>query len=330
MLGRCRILRWTGAWQSSKLTAVVEEGIFGVKAFLCDSGLEEFPAATPIELNLAMPLLREAGLPLLVHAELVDESAPKMTNPTSFQQFVQSRPSRWEAQAIRMMIDLVRAHRCHVQIVHLATSDSDLLTEIANAKADGLPITVETCPHYLHFAMEDIVDGKPIYKCAPPIRSRANQIGLKRALVDGLIDTIGSDHSPCPAEMKYLDTGNIQMAWGGFSGVQFSLPVVWSAMQGLGVNYGQLFGWLATKPAELFGLSKRKGTIEPGKDADFVIWNPNETWKVESSEILHRNGISPYVGEALHGKVQKTYLRGEVIFESGSPSPDAKGRLLRR
>ncbi len=312
------------------LPELIDAGVLGVKCFLCDSGLEEFPATTPTELHAAMPILAQAKVPLLVHAELVDSNAPIPSDPTSFVQFVQSRPSRWEVNAIRMMIDFAKQYGCHVHIVHLATADDALLAEIAQAKLNGVPLTIETCPHYLHFAMESIPDAKPIYKCAPPIRSQANRDGLRNALFDGLIDTIGSDHSPCPAEMKYLDTGNIQMAWGGISGVQFSLPVVWTALQDTSIDFTTLFRWMSTNPAQLVGLSDRKGAIAQGLDADFVIWDPNYQSQVETSSIRHRNGISPYVGETLHGRIHHTYLRGELVFEDDIVNPTPHGRTLLR
>lgn len=313
-----------------QIPELIDAGVFGIKAFLCDSGLVEFPASTSVELNLAMPILAQANLPLLVHAELTDDQASPMTHPDSFTEFVHSRPSRWEINAIRMMLELAQAHRCPIHIVHLATADKAILRELASAKLHGVAVTVETCPHYLHFAMEEIDDGQPIYKCTPPIRSTANRDGLRQALLAGVIDTIGSDHSPCPAEMKYLDSGNIQQAWGGIAGVQFMLPVVWQSLRAYGVTLSQLFHWMSSRPAELLNLRGKKGSIAPGLDADLVVWDPEATWEVQPADVLHRNRFSPYVHQTMLGKVLCTLVRGQVVFENAVLANSPHGKIIRR
>ncbi|MBX3422742.1 MAG: allantoinase AllB [Pirellulaceae bacterium] len=309
---------------------LIDAGVFGIKAFLCDSGLEEFPAVTRRELDFAMRLLAQANVPLLVHAELADDLPPPMTRPDSYVEYVHSRPSRWEINAIGMLLELARLHGCQVHIVHLATADAAIWQELAEARRNGVAVTVETCPHYLYFAMEEIADRQPIYKCAPPIRSADNRAGLRRALLLGLIDTIGSDHSPCPAELKCIETGNVQLAWGGIAGVQFMLPAVWQALQADGVELPQLFQWMSTRPAQLLKLSHRKGSIQPGLDADLVVWDSTPIWSVQPNEVLHRNGISPYVFKLLRGKTLKTFVRGQLVYDGGTLSSAPQGDIIRR
>ncbi len=313
-----------------KIPELIRDGVLGIKAFLCDSGLPDFPAATRTELEVAMPVLAAAGLPLLVHAELVNDSAPAMEDPRSFSQFVASRPGSWELAAILLLIDFVQQSLCRTHIVHLANADSMIINLINDAKRFGYPLTVETCPHYLYFSSEEIADGDPRFKCAPPIRSAANREQLRQALLNRSIDTIGSDHSPCPAWMKHLDSGNIDAAWGGISGIQFTLPVVWTAMKGYSVSFDELFRWLSTRPAHLIGLEQSKGEISIGYDADLVVWDPDAVWNVEASSIRHRSGISPYEGQTLTGLVHRTYVRGELAFAEGNLSHQPYGRLLRK
>jgi allantoinase len=312
------------------LPALIDEGILGIKAFLCDSGLPEFPAATRSVLESAMPILASHGIPLLVHAELTDESAPRMLDARSYSQFVASRPGRWELAAIEMMIELARTTRAKVHIVHLANADAAVIELLRAARSGGLPIRIETCPHYLYFCQEEISNGDPRFKCAPPIRGRVNREALRRALLDGTIDTLGSDHSPCPAEMKHLEQGDIRAAWGGISGVQFLLPAVWTCLKDYGIGFQQLFQWLAAEPAKQLGLDNRKGQIRVGNDADLVVWNPEGRWTVTSDEIRHRNRLSPYVGQVMHGQVGRTYLRGQIVFSQDGLSQEPKGALIRR
>jgi allantoinase len=311
------------------LRELIAGGVLGVKSFLCDSGLPEFPATTRKELDEALPILAEANIPLLAHAEIVDDDAPKMIDDRSFAQFVASRPSRWEHSAIKLLIEYASKYNAKIHIVHLATSDAEVLKAISTAKRQGLSLTVETCPHYLCFAMEEIADGNPLFKCAPPIRTRSNRDGLRAALRSGLIDTIGSDHSPCLASMKHLESGDIKNSWGGISGVQFMLPAVFNALPDASIE--NIFRWLSARPAQLFGLGQRKGSIATGFDADIVIWDTDANWTATSSDILHKNGVSPYVGMQFTSQIHRTYLRGKLVYDReegivGQPS----GELLRR
>ncbi len=251
---------------SGQVGPLIAAGVLGFKAFLCHSGIDEFPNATEADLRAVMPELARAGVPLLVHAELTGHS-PIAAPATAFEcrsyaRHLASRPREWEHDAIRLMIELCREFRCHVHIVHLSSADA--LPMIARAREEGLPLTVETCPHYLTFAAEEIPDGDPRFKCAPPIRERENRERLWEGLRQGLIDTIGTDHSPAPPELKHLDTGDVFRAWGGIASLQLALPAVWTEARRRGFTFTDLARWMALRPAELVGLYGRKGAIAPG------------------------------------------------------------------
>ena len=312
---------------------LIAAGVVGFKAFLCPSGIDEFPNATEADLRAVMPALAGAGLPLLVHAELIDGDAHGPPAPSStsdrrsYARYLASRPRRCEHAAIRLMIDLCRETGCRVHIVHLSSADA--LPIIAEARAEGLPLTVETCPHYLAFASEDIPDGDCRFKCAPPIRERENRERLWQGLRDGLIDTIGSDHSPAPPEMKCLAEGDLSRAWGGIASLQLALPVVWTEARNRGFNLADLAGWMALRPAHLVGLEDRKGAIAPGRAADLVVFDPEASMAVDPTALQHRHKATPYEGRVLSGRVETTYLGGRVVYRSGDfPGPNL-GRPLR-
>ena len=247
-----------------------KQGVLGLKAFLCDSGLEQFPAAGESELRNAMAHLNSTRTPVLAHAEIVSEIETfGARDPHSYQQYVNSRPPLFELSAIKLLIELCREYRTPVHIVHLATVEA--LPLIEAAKQEGLPLTVETCPHYLYFSAVNVVHGDTRFKCAPPIRNEGNRLALCDAVASGLIDTIGSDHSPCPADLKNIDSGDFTKAWGGIAGLQLTLPASWTVLQDHGVTTAELAQRTATKPAETFGL----GGIEKGrsKSATMRIWS---------------------------------------------------------
>jgi allantoinase len=311
---------------AQQMAPLCDAGVLGIKAFLCHSGLDEFPNATQRDLREAMPILTQQDLPLLVHAELIESAAPTMTDVRSYSQYVASRPVRWEIAAIELMIRLCREYRCRVHIVHLATGEA--LPMLASAKREGLPITVETCPHYLFFGDSEIADGDTRFKCAPPIR-RGASAALWQGLVDGTLDTVGSDHSPCPPAMKALDSGDFTKAWGGISSLQLTLSTLWtfSVKQGC-TDVSQPARWLSAAPAKLVGLDGRKGKIAQGYDADLIVWDPQAAWRVAGSELFHRHKVTPYDGLALQGRVQRTYLRGNLIFAEGAHLGHPSGQLL--
>lgn len=313
-----------------EILPLARAGVMGFKAFLVHSGIDDFPNATEADLRAAMPLIAEAGLPLLVHAELIrPETAREYTgNQHSYRDYLDSRPDVWELDAIAMMIRLCREYSCHTHIVHVASAQA--LTMLAEARAEGLPLTTETCPQYLFFAAEDIPDSDTRFKCAPPIRDRQNREQLWEGLRTGILDMIVSDHSPCTPDLKLLAEGDFPKAWGGISSLQFGLPIVWTQAQKRGFSPIDIAQWMSAKPAELLGLSATKGALAAGYDADIVVWNPNATVVVDSALIRHRHKITPYEGQTLLGAVERTYLRGALVFERGALVGEPCGKLVKR
>jgi len=308
-----------------------DQGVLGLKAFLCDSGLEPFPAAGERELRNAMERLQSKRIPVLAHAEIVSEIETfGFCDPASYQHYVNSRPPLFEVTAIKLLIELCREYQTPVHIVHLATAEA--LPMIDAAKQEGLPLTVETCPHYLYFSAVNVVHGDTRFKCAPPIRDEANRLALCDAVASGLIDTIGSDHSPCPPALKKTDSGDFTQAWGGIAGLQLTLPASWTVLQGHGATTKELAWRTATKPAETFGLSGRKGKIEVGYDADLVIWNPNERFLCQLKNLYHRHPVTPYENCTMQGVVELTLVRGKVVFDKDQQPQHASpiGQTLTR
>jgi allantoinase len=309
------------------LPDLMRAGVFGIKCFLTHSGIDEFPNVSESDLVRAMPLIEKTGLPLLVHAEL-DAPHPMLgyfkNHPTHYPAYLKSRPKSWENRAIELMLKLCESTRCRTHIVHL--SSADLLQRLQKAK-QHLPLTVETAPHYLYFHAEAIPDAQTIYKCAPPIREKANNALLWQGLKTGVIDFIGSDHSPAPPALKAIASGNLATAWGGVSGLQFTLPVVWTKATALGFGVADLARWLCSRPADFLGLSQ-KGRIEAGKDADLTVWQPEAVFTVAKKDILHRHKITPYLGEKLRGQVLQTWVAGERVFGEGTILKERQGRLL--
>ena len=228
------------------------------------------------------------------------------------------------------MIRLSREAGCRIHIVH--HSSADAIEMLREAKASGVQLTVETCPHYLHFTAEDVAEGATEFKCCPPIRERENREQLWEALRDGTIDMIVSDHSPCPPAMKLRKQGDFMKAWGGISSLQFRLPVMWTEARAQRFELGELTEWLCRAPARQVGLENRKGMIAAGSDADLVIWNPDLEFRVAPETIHHRHKLTPYAGEVFRGMVEKTFLRGQIVYDGGAFAKEAKGLplLLRR
>ncbi len=299
---------------AARIPALCKMGVLGVKAFLTHSGIDEFPNVTEKDLEIAMPLIRDAGSKLLVHAELSDDTTTGLlsNNPFSYQAYVASRPKIWENRAIEMMIHLCRKHRCPVHIVHVSSAEA--LPLIAAAKSEGLPLTAETCAHYIYFNAGMIPDAQPVYKCAPPIREKENNEQLKAALQSGILDFLTTDHSPAPPGIKAFDTGNLQKAWGGIAGLQFLLSAGWSALQDV-LSLEEYIPLVTTNPARFLGLQESKGLIEIGADADFVIWQPEINFTVEPSQILHRYKDTAYAHQKLYGKIVKTIINGITVYE---------------
>jgi allantoinase len=273
-----------------------------------------------------MPILTDLGLPLLVHAELPSMLRDPSGDPRRYTTWLESRPPIAEASAIQLLIRLAREYRTRVHIVHLATGDA--VSAIRAARADGLPITVETCPHYLTFAAENIGDGRTDLKCAPPIRARAERERLWQALATGDIDLVATDHSPAPRATKHLDDGDFLQAWGGIASLQLGLPAVWTGAAPRATTLTAMARWLAEAPARLAGLHPRKGVLAAGADADLVLWDPAATATVDAGALYHRHSITPYHGRQLRGRVHTTFLRGAIIYDEGSCRGGASGQLI--
>lgn len=295
---------------ASDIGPLLNAGALGIKAFLCDSSLPEFPPAREEDLWAAAPILAERRRPMLVHAELTCAAAPRPNDVRRYNDYLASRPPQWEADAIELLIRICRDTGCPIHIVHLANGDA--LPILRAARAEGLPITVETCPHYLHFAAEEIGDGQTQFKCAPPIREARHRELLWDGLKRGDIDTIGSDHSPCLPAMKHLESGDFSAAWGGIASLELTLPIVWTNAAARGVSMEQVFRWLSTQPAAMLKLSA-KGRIAAGCDADLVVWDPESHWEVHGADLQHRHKITPYDGATLQGRVVRTYSRGKLV-----------------
>jgi len=317
---------------TSELSKLWEAGVVGFKCFLIHSGVDEFPNVTEADLREAMPELARLDAPLIVHAEVpgpVEACCQTISgaSSSSYETFLRSRPRAAEDQAVVLMIKLARETGCRIHIVH--HSSADALAMLREAKSSGLPLTVETCPHYLHFAAEDIVDGATEFKCCPPIRERENREQLWEALRDGTIDFVVSDHSPCPPEMKLRAQGDFMNAWGGISSLQLRLPIIWTEARARGFTIEQIVQWLCAGPARQVGFDALKGSIKQGADADIVIWNPDNEFRVAPEMIHHRHKLTPYAGEVLQGTVEKTFLRGQMVYDGGE-FLDRRGSLLLR
>jgi allantoinase len=310
------------------LEAMMQAGVVGVKCFLTHSGIDEFPNVTEKDLDEAMPIIAKYNLPLLAHCELYEEEidCDFENNPTSYKHYLASRPKKWENDAVDLMIRMCRKHNCPVHIVHVASAEA--LEKIANAKAEGLPVTAETCTQYIFFNAEEIPDANCIYKCAPPIRERANNDQLKQALASGVLDFIATDHSPAPPNIKEIETGNLKKAWGGIAGIQFLLIASWTALKEC-MTLEQFIPLVTSKPAD-FIKAATKGTLAIGNDADFVIWNPDANEIVKAQDIFFRYKISPYIAQNLSGDVLETIVNGETVYKNKSIQNKNKGQWLLR
>ncbi|MET0284832.1 MAG: allantoinase AllB [Polyangiales bacterium] len=297
-----------------ELEGLAAGGALGCKTFLTHSGIDEFPNTTGADLRQAMPILRASGLPLLVHAELESGAAVHETDRRKYQHYLESRPRAWEDDAIRLIVELVRETGCHAHIVHLSSASS--LETLRRAKDDGLPISAETCPHYLCLEAEQIPDGATQFKCAPPIRERENRELLWRGLFDGVIDFVVTDHSPCTPALKRMDVGEFDLAWGGIASLSMGLGAVWTEASRRGATLQQLARWMSAGPATLAGL-RHKGRLARGFDADLVVWEPETEFEVSEERLFTRHPLSPYLKRRLLGSVQETFVRGQRVFADG-------------
>jgi len=307
-------------------------GVPGFKCFLVHPGIDGFTMVTEPELRAALPHVARTVLPLLVHAELpgpVDAATRRLAGSdwNKYATYLESRPDEAELSAIRLLLSLCREFRFRLHIVHLSTALA--LHMLRAAKSEGLPVSVETCPHYLHFCSEQISDGQTLFKCAPPIRGKENREKLWEALREGVIDLVATDHSPCPPEMKRLDEGNFQTAWGGIASLSLALPIMWTDASSRGFALTEIARWMAEGPAKLVGCESHKGRIAKGYDADFVVFDPEAKFVAKQEHLHYRHRISPYLGEELRGIVKATYLRGNCVFDSGAFPGEPSGREFR-
>ncbi|MFE5186368.1 allantoinase AllB [Streptomyces sp. NPDC056628] len=317
---------WGGALpgNTSDLRPLHEAGVFGFKAFLSPSGVDEFPHLGQDDLARSMAEIASFDGLLIVHAEDPHHlaAAPQHGGPR-YADFLASRPRDAEDTAIAQLI--AQAKRLHARVHVLHLSSGDALPLIAEAKREGVRITVETCPHYLTLTAEEVPDGASEFKCCPPIRESANQDLLWQALADGTVDCVVTDHSPSTVDLK---TDDFATAWGGISGLQLSLAAVWTEARRRGHGLEDVVRWMSTRTARLAGLG-HKGAIEAGRDADFAVLAPDATFTVDPAALQHRNRVTAYAGRTLHGVVRSTWLRGERVFTDGEFT-DPKGRLLTR
>lgn len=321
---------------AGELAGLWEDGALGFKAFLVPSGVDEFQHVEEKDLRAALPVLARLGAPLLAHAELPGpiEAAAGVwdgAGPAGLREYgryLRSRPDVAEVEAVELLVQLCRETGARVHVVHV--SSAEVLPVLRQVRAEGLPLTAETCPHYLTFAAEEIPDGGVAYKCAPPIRSRENRELLWDALREGLIDLVATDHSPSPPERKKVETGDFRGAWGGIASLQIALPAVWTEARKRGFRPADLAEWMGAAPARLAGLEGRKGAITPGCDADLVVWDPDARFTVEPERLHHRHKLTPYAGRTLFGVVRRTLLSGETIYDEGDFPAAPSGRLLLR
>jgi allantoinase len=330
--GRCRVdwMAWGGvvADNEGDIELLAAAGVPGFKCFLVHPGIDGFTMVTEEQLRAAVPHIARTGLPLLVHAELpapIELASERLREAdwSRYQTYLQSRPEEAELAAIRRLLSLCREYQFRLHIVHLSASQA--LPELRAARSEGLPVTVETCPHYLHLAAETIPRGATVFKCAPPIRSRENREQLWQGLGDRTIGLVATDHSPCPPEMKRIAEGNFQSAWGGISSLSVALAVMHTEARARRFELTDIARWMSEAPANLAGCHQRKGRIAAGYDADLVVFDTESEFTVSAGSLHYRHPISPYLGEKLRGRVKATYLRGSLVFKDGEFPADPIG-----
>ena len=326
-LGKCRVdwAAWGGMVRGNvdALASLASAGVAGFKCFLVHSGIEGFAWMEEAHLSAALTSLRGSGLPVLAHAEVaspIDTATAALNSAGAdwrkYSTYLGSRPDEAEVEAIALLIRLAEEFEAPIHIVHLSSARA--LPLLAEARGRGVPVTIETCPHYLWFAAEDVPDGATEFKCAPPIRGAANREALWGALADGIIDLVATDHSPCPPGLKRRGEGGWDRAWGGVSSLGLALPIMWTAMtrRGLGSAAGleHLAQGMSAAPARLAGFSAQKGSFTAGADADIVVFDPDAEWTITADEIHFRHKLSPYLGAQVRGQVLETWLRGAQVY----------------
>jgi allantoinase len=315
----------------AQLASLHSAGVFGFKCFLCPSGVDEFPPMSPGDLREAAPALTALDALLMVHAEwpaAMGHAAGTSGDRRAYTTWLAGRPVVAETEAVRFLIGLARESGLRIHVVHVSAPET--LELISAARAEGIPMTAETCPHYLGFAAEEIPDGATEYKCAPPIREARHRDGLWEALARGRLDAVVSDHSPAPPAMKLREEGDFLRAWGGIASLQLRLPAIWTGARARGYAPERLAAWLCAGPARVAGLAGRKGALAAGHDADLVLWHPEKEFVVTPGALRHRHALTPWLGRALAGVVEATYLRGERVYARAGTDHPPRGRLLTR
>ncbi|MGD0528064.1 MAG: allantoinase AllB [Polyangiaceae bacterium] len=321
---------------AGELRALADAGCVAFKCFLVHSGVDDFPHVDEDVLRGAMPILSAAGVPLLVHAELagpIDAALRQQGNLsdaelTRYVHWLESRPKAAENEAVDLVIRLSRLTGAAAHVVHLSSADA--LVALRAARDAGARVSAETCPHYLTFASEDVPDGATEFKCAPPIRERHNREQLWQGLADGLVTQVVTDHSPSPAALKCVDSGDFTRAWGGIASLELGLEATWTEASARGFELPAVVEWMCGATARLVGLDGRKGSIAPGRDADLVFWDPDGERVVDVAALNQRHKLSPYARRSLSGVVHATYLRGRKVYAAGAHAGPPGGRLLRR
>ena len=317
---------------TADLGPLTAAGVLAFKCFLIDSGVAEFEHVSEPDLREAMPAVASLRRVLMAHAELAGPieralaGLDRAADPRCHATWLHVRPPEAEEQAITLLIALARETGARLHVVHVAAAGA--IPILRRARAEGLPVSAETCPHYLVFNAESIPDGATPFKCAPPIRERVHRDALWTALRDGDLDMIASDHSPCPPSLKRLPEGDFLRAWGGIASIQLSLSAVWSRASDHGATVADIARWMSERPARLVGLGARKGAIAVDRDADLVVWDPDEELTVDAAALEHRHKVTPYDGLRLRGVVKETWSRGERVYDRGEFPRGARGQLL--
>jgi allantoinase len=331
--GKCWVdwAAWGGvvADHQEQIAALARAGVLGFKCFLVHPGIDEFTMVTERELHGALPHVASTGLPLLVHAELpgpVEAATALLADAdwSCYTTYLRSRPDDAELEAIRLMLSLCKEYRFRLHVVHLSSSWA--LDELWTARAAGLAVTVETCPHYLRLEAENIGKGATLCKCAPPIRSRSNREKLWQGLREGVIDMVVTDHSPCPPALKRIGDGSFRTAWGGIASLSMALPVMWTEANQRGFGLTDLVRWMAEEPGRLAGCHLRKGRIAAGYDADLVAFDSRGEFTVTEDRLHYRHPVSPYLGQKLRGVVKATYVRGRAVFGPSGFAQEPSGQ----
>lgn len=322
---------WGGVDETNLGTGMLrrlwDEGVFGFKCFLSPSGVDEYGSLAYPKLKAAMREIASFGGQLIIHAEDPAELAAcagRTTVTDSYRSFAESRPAACEAHAVAQVARLVEETGCRTHLLHISCGAS--VDVLRDAKAKGLPITAETCPHYLTIDCDHIPDGDTAFKCCPPIRDLDEQDALWEGLVDGTLDFIATDHSPATAAMK---AGGLAKAWGGVSSLQVGFRAVLTEAKRRGLGLADAVRWMSANTARFAGFHDR-GAIAPGRRADLVVIRPDASFTVHADELLSRNPISAFDGRVLDGVIDRTMIGGKTVHADDFGVAGNPANLIRR